>query len=88
MIEKIYTWLELAGRKFNDKTRKDMSLALVKEEMKEFSKAVTAKDITEIKDGFVDVIWTMCNVMYDKGIPQEDVLAMIKAVELSNYSKF
>ena len=88
MIEKIYTWLELAGRKFNDKTRKNMSLTLVKEEMKEFTKAVMAKDNQEIKDGFCDVIWTMINVMYDKGIPQEEVLAMIKAVEISNYSKF
>lgn len=88
MIERIYSWLELAGRKFNDKSRKNKSLTLVKEEMNEFYEATLKEDSQEMKDGFVDVIWTMCNVMYDKGIPKEEVLDMIKLVETSNYSKF
>lgn len=88
MVERIYTWLELAGRKFDDKSRKNKSLTLVKEEMNELYEATLNDDFREMKDAFVDVIWTMCNVMYDKGIPKEEILDMIKLVETSNYSKF
>lgn len=87
-ITRIYEWLELSGATFGDKSKINMSLDLVNEEVAEFMDGNRTNDNKEILDGFIDTVWVMCNNTYFRGIPAFMVIEMFEKVDESNYSKF
>lgn len=88
VIEEIYEWLHIAGFQFGDKSKLELGISLVNEEVQEMKDALTNNDAEELKDAFGDIIFVIANVCYFYGIKSEDLATKFDQIVKSNYSKF
>lgn len=87
-LNKIYTFLETGGNKFNDTSKKDLSIDLIREEFKELILANSENDIQKIKDAIGDLFFVIMNNAYFNGITVAEIEDIYRKIYISNMSKF
>jgi phosphoribosyl-ATP pyrophosphohydrolase len=97
MSNKQYTQVENWAKSFNlyvsDKfevpveKEKKLAFDLIKEELEETEKAAIAGDLTEVADGFADLLWVLFRAMQQFGLSQELMETVFDEVNRSNSSK-
>ena len=88
LVEIIHKWLSIAGFKYRDKSKIELSLNLIDEEIKELKQAILANDKEAMLDAYADIIYVLNNFTYFQGFSSEEIENYINKVTKSNYSKF
>ena len=88
ILKAVYDWLKYSGKEFGSNSNTELCKTIIQEEVYELWDAISKENDDEIKDAFIDIIWVLGNLSYDKGISLEDLEKVAHAVNVSNFSKF
>lgn len=90
IVSMISHWSTIFGLPINNEpgfpepVRVNLSLKLIREELKETEEAIAFKDLKETQDGLGDLLWVTIRAMLEFGL---DPTETIKAIYESNMSK-
>lgn len=87
-LNKIYEFLEISGAKKDDKTKIDLSISLIEEELNELKQGCLNNDKDEIKDAIADLFFVIMNNAYFNNLNIEEIEEVYNKVCISNMSKF
>lgn len=88
IVEIIHKWLAISDFKYRDKSKIQLSLDLIDEEIKELKEAVATNNKQEVLDAYADIIYVLNNLTYFYGLTPEEIEEYFNKVTVSNYSKF
>jgi len=86
-VKDVYLWLKTGGQK-PDKSKVELAIKLIEEELQELKDAVKEDDGVGILDAIEDLGWVCSNVAYFYGFTLEDLQVIEENVSCSNWSKY